>query len=405
MIKFLIKLGSFLVCAGILAFGGYQTVQEIKIDEMMGEIETALESTPILPDFGGNEDGEGENAGNNKPGNPDQGGSVTPDIPDQGGDVTPDNPDQGGSVTPDNPDQGGSVTPDNPNQGSGVNPDNPNQGGGVNPDNPNQGGNEGGEEPTPPQNETLSSSDAQAALGNIYDNSNPDFNDFNRELFVGMIEGFIGGGDSSEPPQTEPDPEEPDFDESFDDDFGGDFNPDDYNPDDVNPDEEGSQDEVNNIIIDVAGTYFDNLQAGIQQNQQDNAGASEEEQQAARDQFVQQESEAFAGLINIATRPEETTEEQLVNSVDAVLNSNVCLDTVTQSVERNDSLTTTVQDATANMNEETKSEIETKINEALAANPEKEQQYKDLANLFGITLGEGETPDIPEGFNPGDYNG
>ena len=220
-----------------------------------------------------------------------------------------------------------------------------------------------------------------------------------------MIEGFIGGGDSSEPPQTEPDPEEPDFDESFDDDFGGDFNPDDYNPDDVNPDEEGSQDEVNNIIIDVAGTYFDNLQAGIQQNQQANAGATEEEQQAARDEFIQQESEAFAGLINIATRPEETTEEQLVQSVDAVLNSSVCLDTVAQSVEKNENLSSTVQDATANMNEETKAEIETKINEALEANPEKEQQYKDLANLFGITLGAGTTPEIPEGFNPDDFLG
>ena len=218
-----------------------------------------------------------------------------------------------------------------------------------------------------------------------------------------MIEGFIGGNNNPEPPVDNP--ENPPVDEpEEEEDFGADFNPDEYNPDDVEPDTEDSQNQVNDLIIDVAGTYFDNLQAGIQQNQQENAGATEEEQQAARDEFIQQESEAFAGLINIATKPEETTEEQLVQSVDAVLNSSVCLDTVTQSIEKNDQLSTTVQDATANMNEETKSEIENKINEALEANPEKEQQYKDLADLFGITLGAG-MPSIPEGVNPGDYPG
>ena len=34
-----------------------------------------------------------------------------------------------------------------------------------------------------------------------------------------------------------------------------------------------------------------------------------------------------------------------------------------------------------------------------------EYTVEDLANLFGITLGAGTTPEIPEGFNPDDYLG
>ena len=430
MIKFLIKFASFVACAGILAFGGYQTVQEIKIDEMIGEIETALENTPTFPEFnnpGDNEGGENAGSGNNKPDDnggskPGEGNGNTGDISgdigdigggDIGGDIGGEGDQPGNDPTdPEQGENGGSMGDnDNPTD---PNP-NPDQGGNSG----SAGGNEGSNDPTPdepvedpetpPTNESLSTDAAQEALGNLYDNSDPEFNDMNREFFVGMIEGFLGGNNNNSNPEPDPDEppvDEPDFDESFDDDFGADFNPDEFEPEDEEESEEDAvQSEVNDLIIDVAGTYFDNLQAGIQQNQQANAGATEEEQQAARDEFIQQESEAFAGLINIATRPEETTEEQLVQSVDAVLNSSVCLDTVAQSVEKNENLSSTVQDATVNMNEETKAEIETKINEALEANPEKEQQYKDLANLFGITLGAGTTPEIPEGFNPDDYLG
>ena len=420
MIKFLIKFASFVACAGILAFGGYQTVQEIKIDEMIGEIETAMENTPILPEFGNPDDNEGgESAGgDHKPGDETPGGDIGSgdsglDEGDIGGNDNPGGDAGSGDSGSGDSDQGGNDNPGgdagsgDSGSGDGDQGGNDNPGGDAGSGDDDQGGNDnpGGNDPqNPPQNETLSSESAQEALGNLYDNSDPEFNDLNREFFVGMVEGFLGGNNNEtpEPDPDEPPVEEPDFDESFDGDFGGEFNPDEYEPEEEEP-EDGGQNEVNDLIVDVAGTYFDNLQAGIQQNQQDNADATEEEQQAARDEFIQQESEAFAGLINIATRPEETTEEQLVQSVDAVINSSVCLDTVTQSVEKNESLTTTVQDATANMNEETKAEIETKLNDAIASNPEKEQQYKDLANLFGITLGEGEATEIPDGINPDDY--
>jgi dihydrofolate reductase len=46
-----IKLVGFLVCAGILAFGGVKTVQEVKIDEMISEIDTVVENTPFFPEI------------------------------------------------------------------------------------------------------------------------------------------------------------------------------------------------------------------------------------------------------------------------------------------------------------------------------------------------------------------
>ena len=386
MVKFLINLASFVVCVGILAFGGYQTVQQNNFNEMMEEMDKALASGPILPE------------------NPDQGGDIDPENPDQGGSSTPENPDQGGSGTPVDPDQGGSSTPENPGEEPDIPdiPENP-----ENPENPDQGGNEGGNTPSSP---TLSTDDAMDAFGNLYDNSDPTFNDVNRELFVGMVSGFFGSsnsgsGNTPEDPEV---PEEPDDSNIYDDNFSTDFNPDEFVPDEE-PEEDSGEAQLEDVIVDIAGTYYENLQNEIQNNQQANQGATAEEQQAARDEFVQKEAEAFAGLINVVTKPEETSDEDLVQSVDAVLNSNVCLGTVTDSIGGNEELNQTVQDATANINEETKAEIENKINAALEANPEKEQQYNDLANLFGITLGGAQTPeipgdvDIPEDFNPEDY--
>ncbi len=251
------------------------------------------------------------------------------------------------------------------------------------------------------------------AFGNLYDNSDPTFNDVNRELFVGMVSGFFGSSNSGSG-NTPEEPEEPDDSNIYDDNFSTDFNPDEFEPEDE-PEDEGGATELEDVIVDIAGTYYENLQNEIQNNQQANQGGTAEEQQAARDEFVQKEAEAFAGLINVVTKPEETSDEDLVQSVDAVLNSNVCLGTVTDSIGGNEELNRTVQDATANINEETKAEIENKINAALEANPEKEQQYNDLANLFGITLGGAQAPEIPgdveipgdgelpEGFNPEDY--
>ena len=52
-----IRLTGLLDCVGILVFGVYKTVEGIRINEMIEEISTVVETTPLvppvdLPDFG-----------------------------------------------------------------------------------------------------------------------------------------------------------------------------------------------------------------------------------------------------------------------------------------------------------------------------------------------------------------
>ena len=52
-----IRLTGLLACVGILVFGVYKTVEGIRINEMIEEISTVVETTPLvppvdLPDFG-----------------------------------------------------------------------------------------------------------------------------------------------------------------------------------------------------------------------------------------------------------------------------------------------------------------------------------------------------------------
>lgn len=422
MIKFLINFASFVACVGLLAFGGYQTVQDMRLDEMIGEFESALEYAPELPDIPGSnpEDGDpelpgdGDGEGDAKPnpddkpeqgGNEDMGGNE-----DQPGD-SDDKPEQGGNDDDmgGNEDVGGGESePEGPNPDPTPDPNpTPDPDPTPNPDpDPSPAPGEGDEDNTPPANETLSTEEAKNAFGDLYDNHDADFAEVKKEMVTGMINGFLGtgnGGGSDNQP-SEPDEDEPEEDVEID--FGAEFNPDEFEPDEEEP-EEGGTTEIEEMIGGIVNTYVDNLFAEIENQQAANAGASEEEAAAARDEFIEREAEAFAGLVNVVNNPgttEEESEQQLIQSVDAVLNSTVVLGTVSQSVENNPELTETIQEATSNMNEEVKNDIQNKIEEAMNANPEKEQQYKDLANLFGITFGES-TPEVPEGFNPEDYLG
>ena len=328
---FLIKFTSFLACIGILAFSGYKTVESIRINDMIDEISAVIETTSLIPPM---------------------------ELPDSGDHETPD----------------GDGKDDPSSDGDGI--------GGE------QGGNNSDPTPTPTPDplpsigDSLTTEEAVDAFGGLYDNHDPDFNEINKEFFVGMVEGVLNGSDSAEPPASDA----PDFDNSFDTDFDDNVDLDKpFVPDDDPTDDD--TDEIKNIVLDVAGNYYENLQQGIQNNIDSNRDASEEDQQVARDEFIKQEAEAFAGLLNIATKPEEVTDEQIVQSVDAVLQSTVCLETVTQTVSNNDSLVEMVQDATEGMNANQKVEIKNKLNEALAENPEMEEHYNTLAELFGITLG------------------
>ena len=386
MSKFLIGLASFAICIGILLLGGYLSYTHSDFDGMTAELMSAI-NTPIfpgLPDVGGDENNGGNEGGNDPGEGPEQGGESTmPEGPEQGG---------SGSTKPEDPEQGGGA----PNPGV---PDTP---GIIDPLPPEGGGDQdGGNDPdTPP---VLSSEETKDAYKNMYDNNDPTYHDVKKELFVSMIQGVLGSNPDdggNEGGEVIPDDTEPDL--GLDDDFSTDFDPDSFEPEE---DSEEDQEEnlINDIIASIGGIYFDNLQKEIQASQEANASATEEEKNAARDDFAEKEAEAISGLINILSKPEETTKEDISQSVDALLDSPVCKNTISQSIENNPEFTETVQEKTKNLKKDIKAEIQEKLESAKAEDPESAQTYQDIADLFGITLGSDiEIPgdiDIPEDLN------
>nr|MBE6545217.1 hypothetical protein [Oscillospiraceae bacterium] len=249
----------------------------------------------------------------------------------------------------------------------------------------------------------LSTEEAKNALDGLYGNYDEAYDEFNKEVFVGMIAGAVGetgnnsGNDSGNPDQggedITPPEQDPEEEEEIENDFDATFDDTTYDPNDTTEEDTSVSNESSSIVTSVAGTFYENFTQGIKDNQAANADADEETKQAAREEFVKTESEAVAGLVNIVAKPEETTDEQLVESIEAVLKSDVCMKTVTDSVEKDEEFTTTVQEATQNIDEETKAQIQERIESSLedfrssenydAAN---ERNYTDLAELFGITL-------------------
>ena len=175
-----------------------------------------------------------------------------------------------------------------------------------------------------------------------------------------------------------------------------------YNPDFADINKQILSNTINNTIANgggetteglsnVVNTYVDELYKEIDNIQSANPEATEEELAQARDEFAQKESEAFDGLNEIMTEASKGTapnEETVVESVESVLDSTVCLNTVTNVVTNDAETTEKIQQATESMSEETKTEIENLLNSAYN-NPEnagKEESYEALASLFGITL-------------------
>ena len=416
MSKFLIGLASFAICIGILLLGGYLSYTHSDFDGMTAELMSAINTPtfPGLPDVGGDENNGGNEGGNDPGEGPEQGGESTmPEGPDQGGSgsTKPEDPEQGGSgsTKPEDPEQGGSgsTKPEDPEQGGSgsTKPEDPEQdgSGSTKPEDPEQGGSGSTKPEDPDTPPVLSSEETKDAYKNMYDNNDPTYHDVKKELFVSMLQGVLGSNPDdggNEGGEDIPDDTEPDL--GLDDDFSTDFDPDSFEPEE---DSEEDQEEnlINDIVASIGGIYFDNLQKEIQASQEANASATEEEKNAARDDFAEKEAEAISGLINILSKPEETTKEDISQSVDALLDSPVCKNTISQSIENNPEFTETVQEKTKNLKKDIKAEIQEKLESAKADDPESAQTYQDIADLFGITLGSDiEIPgdiDIPEDLN------
>ena len=163
MIKLVINIVAFVLCVGIIALGGYQTVKQSDFTSIQKDFIEAM--TPVAP-----------------PQNPDQGGSET--------DKPGENPDQGGSETDkpgENPDQGGSET-DKP----GENPDQ----GGSETDKPGENPGQGGSETDKPgdgdgSSDIVESPIDKEAMTDIYDTYNPITAEINKEILSNTITGNL----------------------------------------------------------------------------------------------------------------------------------------------------------------------------------------------------------------------
>ncbi len=153
------------------------------------------------------------------------------------------------------------------------------------------------------------------------------------------------------------------------------------------------------LISDIVNSYVDNLFAQIDSNREQNSGATEEESNAARDEFARRESEAISGLVDImntSTEGDRPSDEQISSSVESVLESEVCLGTVT-AITEDEEMTERIQEATSEMDTSTKDQIQNTIQSKLDETREsgtlteeelreKEDQYQAIADLFGIRL-------------------
>lgn len=207
------------------------------------------------------------------------------------------------------------------------------------------------ETPSDPENpgegETPVPEEKSNIFADIFDSYNPEFADLNKQVLSNAISGVIP---------------------------------------------EGNQDSATDID-EILSSYVDNLYNEIDRIQAENPDATEEELNAARDEFAQKEDAAFQGLTEIVSQTtmsgEAPNEETVVESVNAILNSTVCLGTVTDVVTSDSEVSTKIEESTQSMTPEVKGQIEELINDAYT-NPEnagKEADYEALASLFGITLG------------------
>lgn len=143
------------------------------------------------------------------------------------------------------------------------------------------------------------------------------------------------------------------------------------------------------VISDAVDTYFDKLYSAIENKKNETDGMDDADAaEQAKTEFAEKESAALNGLMTIvgAASSGETKDEELTESVDAILESEVCLETITETITEDPKMQEDVKNATSSMTEETKTSIEDAIQQKLQENPEKEEQYQKLADLLGIQL-------------------
>lgn len=157
-------------------------------------------------------------------------------------------------------------------------------------------------------------------------------------------------------------------------------------------DDNGSKNAAESII----NNYVDSLY-GAMDELYNAEGATEEEKEQAKKEFVERESAAYTGLmeaVDQATNGEADANQTMLNAADDILNSQIITDTIESSRD--------------SINDETKEQLKNAINGAHDLNSadetlteeekqQKSEQLNELAKLFGIDLNGSYLPKTGEG--------
>lgn len=146
------------------------------------------------------------------------------------------------------------------------------------------------------------------------------------------------------------------------------------------------------ILTDIVDAYLGELYSHLDDLHSSNSDATAEELEQAKQEFAENESKALEGFTSIVTditvNDGEINDEEIISSVESVLESDVCLSTIGSITKTNSEITDKVQSAASGLDAETKSSIEN-ILESAKSNTEdasKIESIEALANMLGITL-------------------
>lgn len=192
--------------------------------------------------------------------------------------------------------------------------------------------------------------DALDAFSKLYDSYDPDLVDINKQVLSNMITSSI-------------------------------------------PDDNGSKNAAESII----NNYVDSLYGAMDDLYNSSEGATEEEKEQAKQEFVERESAAYTGLmeaVDQATNGEADANQTMLNAADDILSSEI--------------ITGTIETSRDSINNETKEQLKNAINGAHDLNSadetlteeekqQKSEQLDELAKLFGIDLNGSYLPEAGEG--------
>ncbi len=371
--KFLIGFATFVVCAAILAFGGYQTVAESDFEKMVEDFEVAIESTPIIPEIpGGNDGNEGGNAGN-EGGNAGN-GSAKPDNNGGSTDNNGGNTDNNGGSTDNNggsTDNNGGSTDNNGGSTDNNGGSTDNNGGSTD----NNGGNtdnNGGNTDNNGGSTDNNGGNTDNNGGNTGDGGNGNDGD---NVSDGGALGVVGGLIDS---------------------VADGYN---YATSDTNQSVIQNQitqnvdtsTESGQIAADAASSVVENIYKEMDKIEEEGDDKTVEEKAEERQQIVEETKKGLEGAETLisAANGEEVEAEKFEEAISNIAGSSVMVQTGNDIME-NDDTKQNLQDAVNSMPEETKENVENtlkeKYEEKLLEDADQAESLKELAGNFGFDI-------------------